>query len=160
VRTFPWYLKAFDWDAGRAPTTADCAQPKDVLAGIHALERELQRHPKRYPAEWRLWLRQPDEAESRCQQILGVYRGKRCRLYTDDQGAWAVEADSEMAYPVHYPLSDLPEVSVLADPDGLPVTVRIESLSPVGAHEQVLADLKRVCVLALQKNALVLPSFV
>jgi hypothetical protein len=90
---------------------------------------------------------------------LGVYRGKRCRLFTDDQGAWAVEADSPMAYPVHYPLSDLPQLSVQVEPDAQLVTLRVEALSPLAVHQQLFADLKRVSLLAIQRNTLVLPSF-
>jgi hypothetical protein len=158
-KLFPWYFKAFDWDSGRAPAATDCANPKDVLAGIQAIERELQRNPKRFSAQWRLWRRQPDGTEAPCQEMMAVYRGKRCRLFTDDQGAWAVETESLMAYPVHYPLSDLPEVSVQVEPDAHPVTLRIEAISPLAVHQQLFADLKRVCVRAIQRNALVLPSF-
>ena len=157
-KLFPWYFRAFDWDSGRTPTAADCASPKDVLAAIHAIERELQRNPKRFPAEWRLWQRQPDGSETRCQQMLGVYRGKRCRLFTDEQGAWAVETESLMAYPVHHPLSDLAEVSVSVEPDGHSVVLRIEAISPLAVHQGLFAELKRVCIVALQKDALVLPS--
>ena len=158
AQMFRLYIRAFDWDSGRAPTEADCARPKDVLAAVHALERELERNPKRYPAVWKLWLRQADGTESLCQHLTGIYRGKRCRLFTDDQGAWAVETESPMRYPVHYPLSELAQVSVSVDPDGSPVTVRIESTSPLAAHQQLLEDLRRVSVLALQKGLLVLPS--
>jgi hypothetical protein len=66
-KLFPWYFKAFDCDSGRAPASSDCARPKDVLAGIHAIERELQRNPKRFPAQWRLWQRQPDGTEAPCE---------------------------------------------------------------------------------------------
>ena len=159
AKAFPWYFRAFDWDSGRAPTAADCARPKDVLAAVQALERELQRNPKRYPAVWRLWLQQADGTEAPCNQLTGVYRGKLCRLFTDDGGAWAVETESPMTYPVHYPLSELPKVSVTVQPDAPPITLRIESMSPLVTHQQLFVDLKRVCVLALQKDALVLPSF-
>ncbi len=156
-KLFPWYFRAFDWDCGRAPTAADCAHPKDVLAAIHAIERELQRNPKRFPARWQLWQRQPDGTETPCHQILGLYRGKACRLFTDDEGAWAVETESPVAFPVHYPLSDLPEVSVSVEPDGHFVTLRIEAISPLALHQQLFADQKRVCLLASQRNGLVLP---
>lgn len=158
-KVFPWYFRAFDWDSGRAPAAADCARPKDVLAAVHTIERELQRNPKRFPAQWRLWQRQADGTEAQCPQMLAVYRGKRCRFFADDQGAWAVEAESAMAYPVHYPLSDLPEVSVSVEPDAHLVTVRIEAMSPLAVHQQLFSDLKRVCLLASQRNALVLASF-
>jgi len=158
-KLFPWYFRSFDWNSGRSPTAADCVRPKDVLAAVHAIERELQRSPKRFPAEWRLWQRQPDGTEAPCQQIVAFYRGKRCRLFTDDQGAWAVETESPMAYPVHYPLSDLADVCVSLEPGGPPVAFRIEARSPLAVHEDLFAGLKRVCLRALERNALVLPSF-
>ncbi len=58
AQMFRLYFRASDWDSGRAPTEADCARPKDVLEAVHALQRELQRNPNRYPAVWKLWLRQ------------------------------------------------------------------------------------------------------
>jgi hypothetical protein len=156
AKAFPWYFRAFDWESGRTPSVSDCGDPKQVLAAIHALERELSQKPKAYPAEWRLWVQEPDGRELLRRQMTGVYRGKLCRLFTDERGAWAVEADSPMAYPIHYPLSG--HVSVHAEGQDQPVSVRVESISPLAAYAELFSAMKRVCLVATERDALILPT--
>jgi hypothetical protein len=156
AKAFPWYFRSYEWDSGRPPSVSDCADPKRVLASVHALERELSRKPKTYPAEWNLWVQQSDGREVLQPQLTGLYRGKLCRLFTDQQGAWAVEANSPMAFPVHHPLSD--RVSVQVEGKEQPVSVRIESISPLQAHEELLSAMKRVCLAAMDRGALILPA--
>jgi hypothetical protein len=155
ARAFPWLWRAFDWDSGRSPGVADCAQPKDVLSAVQSLERDVQRSPKRHPPEWKFWVRQSDGSEVVEGSFLGLYRGKPCRFFSDKQGCWAVDTNSAQTYPVHYPLADLPEVHVAVD--GRETSVRIERISPMAIHEQLLVDLKRVCIRAIERGVLLLP---
>jgi len=155
---FPWYQKSFDYDTRRKPEPGDCHRPKEVLASLQSIERELQKNSAKYPFQCTFWLPGPDGRPEPHQTVIAVYRARPCRLFGDDRGSWAVVTDSRDTYPLHFDLTDLAEVGVKLEPNGPDVTVRIERKSFLVVHGDMLQQMKRVCLTAMQNNALLLTS--
>jgi len=155
---FPWYQKSFDYDTGRKPEPSDCHRPKEVLASLQRIERELQKNSAKYPFECTFWLPASDGSPQAHQTVNALYRGKPCRLFGDDNGCWAVETETREAFPLHYELTGLAEVVVTLAPDGPDVRVGIERKSFLAVHGDMLQQMKRVCLTALQSNALLFTS--
>jgi hypothetical protein len=159
-KKFPWYHRSFGWNGNRKrpPVPADCYRPKDVLESLQWLERELQKNSSRYPKEWTFHVPQPDGSVAKLSGLKAMYRNKACRLFGDDRGCWAVETDSPMAFPVHYELTDLPEVTVRLEPEAGEIAVRITSRSYLTVQGPLIQQIKEVCLRAMQENALLLTS--
>jgi hypothetical protein len=155
---FPWYQKSFDYDSGRQPMASDCFRPKEVLSSLQAIERELQKNSSKYPYEAAFWMLMPDGTRSRLPDGDLYYRGKACRLFGDEKGVWAVETNTPLAFPVHYELTEVPEVKVQFDLGGPDVVVQIERRSCLAIHAPMFQDLKRVCLAALEADGLLLTS--
>ena len=155
---FRWYQKSYDYNYGKKPEAGDCHRPKEVLASLQGIERELQKNSAKYPFEWTFWLPGPDGKQEAHGTVSAWYRTRPCRLFGDDKGAWAVVTDSKDTYPLHFELTELPEVVVMLEPNGPDVTVRIEGKSFLVVHGDMLQHLKRVCLTAIQNNALLFTS--
>ncbi len=149
--SFPWF---FSRHAGVDPSPIDTAsekgfRPKLVLESLQLLERELQRNSQRYPSVCQFWTGSGVERSAR--PTLEVwYRGRPCRLYSDDKGCWAVETTPGPREGIHHDLKDMGEVVVRLSETGPETSVAIERTSFLAQWSEAIAAMKRVCLVAMQ----------
>jgi len=151
-----WYDRAYSYESGRQPGPSDCHRPKDVLASVQALERELQRNSHKYPTEWSFLVPQEDGTQTTVKNLDAYYRGKRCHIFGDEKGCWARELDTPLAFPIHYELTQQADVVVRRQPDGQDVRVLIHRTSFLAVHSDLIAAMKRTCLAALASQGMLL----
>jgi hypothetical protein len=151
---FPWYDKAHDYSG--PPTPADCFRPKEVLESLQGIERELSRNSARYPATWLFWITTAADGKRSHRELTAIYRGRNCRLFSDEQGVWAMETDPGPRQGVHHDLKEAATVAAQLVPGGPDVTIALERVSLLTQHQKTLTEMKAICIRALQEGALVL----
>jgi hypothetical protein len=95
---FPWFAGGPVYEPRRQPSASECHRPKDVLASLQSVERELQKNAHRYPMDWTFHVPQPDGTRKAIKSVAVHYRGKPCRLFGDERGCWAVETNTPLAW--------------------------------------------------------------
>ncbi len=156
--TFPWYQSCFGYDRPGGPSVADCFRPRDVLESLQGIERELQRNSKKYPAYYLFWVPAADGAKASHRSLPVWYRDRPCRLFSDEQGCWAVETSPGPREGVHHDLKELPEVRVRLASDGPEVAVGLERVSFLTEWAGAIQEMKRVCLTAMQANGLIMTA--
>jgi hypothetical protein len=160
---FPWFESPSMYDGHDAslPGPEHCLKPHDVLQDIHWIEREIARHPRRYPAVWSFLV--PSESRGAPVargKVEGYYNGRKVVLYGEGKDCWAKETSPGPREGIHHRLTKEGVVRITLKPDGAPVEVRIRRGAMTGEYPEVMGGLKRVCAFAVQKNALVLAQYV
>lgn len=160
---FPWFESRgmYDGHDGAIPRAEHCMKPQDVMEDVRWIEREVSKHPRRYPAVWTFLLPAgPGEASIAKGSVEAYYKGRAVRLYGDGKQCWAKETTPGPREGIHHELTTEPVVTVSFEPDGPPVEVRVLRAPLSVEYPDIIAGLKRVCLFASQGGLLVLPHYV
>jgi len=149
---FPWYNRAQE----RPTKPGDCFKPKEMLESLQGIEREPARNPAKYPATWLFWKGDADATRRANDALHVLYLGRSCRLFSDEQGVWAVETDPGPREGIRHDLKGEPAITARIPPDGRDVTIAIERVSLLSRQQGAINRMKAVCLKAMEEEGLVM----